>query len=278
MGISDDIRPQRVHHSHHDGDFDNHEENKPNRNEETEKSKEPSDTEKIKSFRVPNPALEDQFFNEKKSDHNNFHPKQQENNPEPKKSKAKIVWILIGILILAAAAYESPYSKSFFHKKTDSSTPKTSSGDPSYSGEVITQDYVTGNETTPSPTPSTSPTPSASPSPSASTAPTVTPTTTPAASASTNKSAIALRVLNGNGITGSADQVKKTLIAAGFTVSSVTNAKSFAYVKTYVYYHGGKEAEANLVNAALTSRETIVQQSDTVTGTTYDVVVVVGKK
>lgn len=106
---------------------------------------------------------------------------------------------------------------------------------------------------------------------------TTAPVATTAPAATTDKT-FRIEVLNGNGIAGSADKVSDTLTAAGFTVSKVANARSFSYASTYIYYKTGKEASAALIKAALPTRTTIEKLSDSVTGTLYDVVVVVGAK
>lgn len=92
-----------------------------------------------------------------------------------------------------------------------------------------------------------------------------------------SKSTIALKVLNGNGVSGTAAVVADQLRAAGFTIQSVTNAKSFIYSSTIVYYKTGKESEATLVKNSITGRIISIEKSDSAVGA-LDVVVVVGKK
>lgn len=91
-----------------------------------------------------------------------------------------------------------------------------------------------------------------------------------------DKSNINIKVLNGNGIKGSADSVGDELTKAGFKVSKVANAQKFTYSDTYIYYKSDKEESANLVKNTLSSRTCITEKSDTLT-TGYDIVVVVGK-
>lgn len=92
-----------------------------------------------------------------------------------------------------------------------------------------------------------------------------------------DKSTIIISVLNGSGIKNSASSVADTLKQAGFNVKSTANAKSFTYVKTYIYYKEGNLEKANLVKDALPDRQCEVSLSNTVVGATYDIVVVVGK-
>lgn len=91
-----------------------------------------------------------------------------------------------------------------------------------------------------------------------------------------DKTAVVIEVLNGNGITGSADKVKSLLVAAGYTVSKVTNAKKFTYPDTLIYYKTGQEAVAADIKATLTGYQTTIENSDTIVGS-YDIVVIVGK-
>ena len=101
-------------------------------------------------------------------------------------------------------------------------------------------------------------------------------TATPIADTTINKKLIKMSVLNGNGITNSAVVVKNALVKAGFTVSAVANAKKFTYATTVIYYKTGKEAEAELVKAALPTRSVTTEPYDSIGS--YDLQVVVGKK
>lgn len=88
---------------------------------------------------------------------------------------------------------------------------------------------------------------------------------------------VSLKILNGNGIRGSAESISALLKSNNYTVEKVGNAKTFSYAKTYIYYSNGMETEASKIRALLSNRECILQQSDSLT-TGYDLVVVVGKK
>ncbi len=109
---------------------------------------------------------------------------------------------------------------------------------------------------------------------------TTTPTTQPAATstATVDKSTIIISVLNGSGTKGSATAVANTLKTTGFTVSNISNAKSFNYAKTYIYYKTDDASAANLVADALSARTTSVVKNTSIIGSNYDIVVVVGKQ
>ncbi len=92
-----------------------------------------------------------------------------------------------------------------------------------------------------------------------------------------DKSVIKISVLNGSGVKNSAKAVADTLTAAGFTVTGTGNARSFSYQTTYIYYKSGKDVEANLVKSAISDKTTEIKESNTVVGSTNDIVVVVGK-
>lgn len=102
-------------------------------------------------------------------------------------------------------------------------------------------------------------------------------TTTPTTTSTVDKSTISLRVLNGNGIAGSAETVATELKTAGFNPINTSNARKFTYAETIVYFKTGKEAEANTVKDALSERTASIENSDSIVGS-YDVIVVVGKK
>lgn len=88
---------------------------------------------------------------------------------------------------------------------------------------------------------------------------------------------ISLKILNGNGIRGSAELISALLKSNSYTVEKVGNARTFDYAKTYIYYSKGMETEASKIRSILSSRECVLQQSDSLT-TGYDLVVVAGKK
>lgn len=91
-----------------------------------------------------------------------------------------------------------------------------------------------------------------------------------------DKAGVVIQVLNGNGVTGSADKVKSLLISSGYTVSKIANARKFTYPDTLIYYKTGQEAVATDIKATLTGYQTTIENSDTIVGS-YDIIVVVGK-
>lgn len=101
----------------------------------------------------------------------------------------------------------------------------------------------------------------ASPTPQTTPAPVLVPTPTPQAVAVTSGT---VRILNGTSAEGAATKVKATLVAAGFTVSSVGNAKS-AYTTTTIYYQPGRIESAQAVAKALSKYTSTVQESAEIT-------------
>jgi len=96
--------------------------------------------------------------------------------------------------------------------------------------------------------------------------------------ATIDKSQISISVLNGSGIKLAAKTLSDILIADGFVIKFTGNASSFNYQKTYIYFKTGKEAEANLVKQTLEgSYSVLLEESNTVVGSLYDLVVVAGK-
>ena len=261
MGIADDIRPRKPLHSHHgiDDSF-----RAPVKHKKTDQPNDPEKTpgkleesrEQIETFRHPTSTslLQEDFFKPQdaiKGEHSN-EPKQQ-----PGHIGKKLLIILLFLGTIGFAAYQS-YKKSISLYNTD----KTSeTKEEEYKGEVITQDYTTQSE----------------PAAATTTAESETAAAQQPAAPVIDKGTIKLKVLNGNGISGSAAGIKTQLTDAGFTVSSVTNARTFTYPATIIYYHTDKEAEATLVKDSITGKETSLELSDAITPQ-HDVVVVVGKK
>lgn len=255
MGISGDIRPKKVYH------YD------PNRSHEValQKAAKPEDEEENEDFDVPintepkelsaddRDKLKDDFFTDQYSKLEERGEEYRPNHHEKKKSHfpTKLVIILFIIIFLAIFLYKTYYPKihSYFYSETSQNSDESS---------IYVSNPSNDTSSSSTTTPSTTTTPTA---------------TTPA---TIDKSTISLEVLNGNGIAGSASSVAKTLTTAGFIVAKTTNAQHYTYLKTYIYFKTGKDAEAALVATALPDRQTTTAVSDTI-AKNYDVVVVVGK-
>lgn len=251
MGISDDIKPKKVHR------YVEHSVSHPKNaasteSKTTEPEKEVDDEKLLDDFYHNDPKklekLEDDFFEQKNKKEIN----PEEHGRQHRPVKRFIILILIFALVALIIYQNFDIIKSYFLGTTNKTTGNSSSEEQTYTGETGSSTATT----TPSIT---------TEEPAATTA-----TTTPAPQSFT------IEVLNGNGVTGSADKIKETLITAGFEVAKVANAKSFSYQSTYVYYKTGKEAEATSVKSALSARTCLLEESNTV-AKTYDVVVVAGK-
>ncbi|MEI6499211.1 MAG: LytR C-terminal domain-containing protein [bacterium] len=254
MGISDDIRPQKKIDTTRPINIEG------------------KDNFDVKSFlNKDNQTLSDDFFQNKKKTKNNDIDLSGDNsheNPSAHTFKSfdkKFLWLLL-IPILAFFIYQNFKDiRSTF--KSDSTENSNTNDDKTYTGEIIPQDY-TSTDTSNTNTSTTTNT----------NAVTETPAVTPEPTTPTeiSKSSIKIKILNGNGISKSAQAVKKELINAGFTISNVSNASNFNYLETKIYYKSGKDQQAQLVKDALTSKTSTLAQSDTVAGV-FDVVIVVGK-
>lgn len=93
-----------------------------------------------------------------------------------------------------------------------------------------------------------------------------------------NKSAIKIRVLNGNGIWKAAQIARDLLVKDGFKVLSTGNADNRKYETTLVYFHSGKTAEADLVLKTLESKYQVSKEENNTLTKNSDVLVVIGKK
>ena len=197
---------------------------------------------------------------------------------QPRKSHLLTVIIVLFVVLLAVLLVLQNYDqiKKLFGKGSSSGSTSQTQSNPSV--EVISnqdKDSDTTPATTATTSTSNSSTETTASSSTATTTPTATSTATPAAAVRA-PSTLKMKVLNGNGITGSAASVKDTLVAAGYVIPGVSNASKFTYTVTEIYYNTGLKAEADAVATVLSSRKTEVVENATVTGS-YDIVVVVGK-
>lgn len=101
-------------------------------------------------------------------------------------------------------------------------------------------------------------------------------TPTPPVPPPVNKADVTIRVLNGNGKTGSAAKVRDILKEAGFTVTSIGNSKT-TYQKTTIYYKKDGLSEAKLVQDALADYQTELIEDENLVGSESNLLVVVGQ-
>ena len=151
-------------------------------------------------------------------------------------------------------------------------------------GVLIWQAYIFYNSTVSSKTTETATTSSSTPAVTKITttsAATTSASETPVATTSTDltKATVTVKILNGNGVTGSANTASTAVKAAGFTVGSTANAKSFSYATSTVYYKDATgKAVADQLVASLTSYTVVSKLDATVATTVNELVFVVGKK
>ena len=272
MGISDDIVPGRSHRNrslNSDDLFVVHEKTKDENKSESDESsiaveiKNDSPKASIDSGRLE--QLKNDFFKSPES-FTKTEPKKPSPKAQPSKStkgsspKSKKVYRLLTILLILIIACIVAWQYWYQSNKGKSAklpTVNTNTNLETYANDVVPQDYTSTVNANINSTVTT---------PIANTNQAVAP----------DKSTIKINLLNGNGIKNSATSVKSTLVAAGFKISNVANAKNFAYPKTEIYYNTGKVDDANLVKAALSSRTTELVESADIAGK-YDVVIVIGK-
>lgn len=265
MGISHDIRPKKVHPLGHSAKKKHTEDIYIDHPEHIEIETDSLNFSSIETTEE-HQRLEDEFFSSKNSDKSRKEQETNLNNEsyQNNKSSALSKWIitLFMIALVGVIAYQN----------YDTIGQKIGILD-----KKAVEENNEEEETYTSTSSSTSTTPTTT-TPAATTTPaTTTPTTsTVAATQTIDKSTISLSVLNGNGITGSADAVADILKAAGFNPTNITNARKFTYTDTIIYYQTGKLAEAQLVEDTLSTRTTSLEESNTIAGK-YHVLVVVGK-
>lgn len=260
MGISDDIRPKKIHH-HREKTIDvpvfddDDEENEPIEKPEEEKGRFDSGA----LEHLENDFFEDKKKHNQKSEDNEDEEKPKKTTPGHRKSLAKpIVWLMT-ISLLCVLGWQNrstiidAFKKNILKENSTSTTSTSNAKDEFYTGEPATSSDTSTSAT----------------------ATTETPTTTP--TTAIDKTGITIEVLNGNGIKNSGSRVKSELEAAGFKVSKVTNAKNFNYKTTLIYFKTGKDKESELVKAALADRQVSTEQNDTLVGD-YDIIVIIGAK
>lgn len=190
---------------------------------------------------------------------------------QPRKSHLLTIIIILFVLLLTALLILQNFDqiKELIGIKSEvSTTDKPISNGVEVIGNEDIKPADSASESSSQPAASTPTTTTPAATPPAATAPAA---TTPAASVSDLK----VKVLNGNGIAGSAASVKSKLEAAGYTVSTLTNASRFTYTKTIIYFNANKQTEATALAAVLSDRQTETILNASVAGT-FDLVVVVG--
>lgn len=93
-----------------------------------------------------------------------------------------------------------------------------------------------------------------------------------------DKSAIKIKVLNGNAIWGAAAKAKELLESNGFKVSATGNADNQNYAQTTIYYKTNKNVEAAVVKAIFDQNASgaILEENNAIAADT-DLTVVIGK-
>jgi len=304
MGIGDDIKPQKED-SLKEIDTENALEGEDIAEEARDQSESETNSEKEGSVEIPidktgkTPPVYEDIFKDNKApfehltDKNPQTIKEEKNEQdkgkaidglppasEPKKKShiLRNIIIVICVLILAFIVYSNIDNiKTLLGSESPAET-----GDEGTSGvEIISgQDYTSVNsESTDS---------EENNSPSSSTETTETentdtvepqPTTTEPSNetASFDKSALSIRVLNGNGVNGSAAVLADILRADGYTIAEVTNASRFTYENTTIYYGTGKLEAAEAVKVLLSDYSVLSYENPTVVAN-YDLIIVTGKE
>lgn len=265
MGIGNDIKPKKVYRykqpNHHDSSSLHHPEETRKEKEEGLEHQHDSQDEIHDGEKVE--ELEDDFFH----DYNKKAPKKvkkEEGNSDSflfrNLSAKNITWLFV-IALLVIVIYQNFDSIKGLIIGNDAVSTNSNTDDEYYEGVSTNRNTNSTNINA-----------------NANSNTNINANTNSSASTTTvDKTAITLRVLNGNGVAGSADEVTALLKAAGFSPAKSGNARKFTYPESIIYYKTGEEEAANLVKAALPDLSTTLTNSDSIVGT-YDVIVVVGKK
>lgn len=263
MGIGNDIKPKKVYRykpEHHYDPFSLHNHHEDKKKEEPEESHSKSSHNEADGHNDAEKVEDDFFHDYNKTTKKKVKKERSSGGFLFQNLNAKnITWLLIIALIVIVIYQNFDSIKGIFIK--NNTTSKNSNSDEYYEGVNANQNSNSGDVNS-----NLNANVNANLN-----------TNTAAASPTVDKSSITLKVLNGNGIAGSADKVAAILKTAGFLPAKSANASKFTYLQTLIYYKTGQEEAANLVKAALPALTTTLQNSDSIVGT-YDVIVVTGKK
>lgn len=91
-----------------------------------------------------------------------------------------------------------------------------------------------------------------------------------------DKSAIKIKLLNGSGKSGLAQQVKTQLESKGFSIVTTGTAKNL-YSTTTIYYTTNNQAQAQLLKDNLDNKNCKIQENNQLTSG-YDLLIVLGTK
>lgn len=143
-------------------------------------------------------------------------------------------------------------------------------------------------EVVPTPTPTEEPIPTDTPSPTPEESGTPTPTKkvslTPSPTKSTgttsglDRSLLSVAVQNGGGVPGAGSKMSDKLKDLGYNVTGASNADNFEYEKTVIQVKASKKEYLDQLKKDLGGSYTIGTASATLTGSSSDAIVIVGKK
>ena len=253
MGISDDIRPVEKSKNVASVLSRSVEGKKPQAVFDVIKQSSPS----INPVKENRKKLEDDFFGGKSES------KGDDREPIKKSSvlakvfnkKTLILYTLILFITLVLINYKSLKS---LIRPTAANSDSTKVAE--YEGEIVPQDYTSAYQEDNSDVQTDTPGD----------------TTSVADSAAIDKASIKVSVLNGNGIRGEASQIRDTLVADGYIVPSVANARKFTYQTTIIYYRPDFLPYANAIKALISTKTSELTESSDLTAS-YEIVVVLGK-
>lgn len=191
-------------------------------------------------------------------------------NPSaPKKSKTKVILFLLLLIVIAGLAIFG--TMRFLQARDDALEAEP----------TPTADF---NIPTEPPEPTEEPEPTSSESASITPTGKVSPSVTKAAGASVDKttgldrSKLTIEVQNGSGTAGAAGKMQTALEDLGYVVSKTGNADNYDYAKTVIQVKATRKSYLPLLEKDLGASYTIGSTSATMTSSTADAIVIVGKE
>lgn len=186
----------------------------------------------------------------------------------PKKSKTKVILFLLLLIIIAALAI---FGTMRFLQARD----KALESEP-----TPTADFNIPTEPVETDTPTPASTQSATVTPTEKVTPSVTKTSGSSVDSSTglDRSKLTIEVQNGSGVAGAAGKMQTTLEDLGYVVSKTGNANNYDYSKTVIEVKATRKSYLPLLQKDLSTKYSIGSTSATMTDSSADAIVIVGKE
>lgn len=178
-----------------------------------------------------------------------------------KENGSKKLFVIIGVIILILSIGGAIFAINGSNKEEEVTPTPTL---------APTEEITPTEEETPTPSTTETPTPSKKVSPTPSKAKTTD-------ASGLDRSTLSVTVQNGGGVPGAGSKMSTILKDLGYNVLSAGNADNFDYEKTVIQVKSTKKEFLDLLKKDLSGSYTIGTTSATLTGSSADAIIIVGK-